>query len=157
MDKIHITVDGYNKLQEELRILKEVERPAVVDAIAAARSLGDLSENAEYHSAKDKQGMIEARISALESKMSIAEVIDPKTISSDIIRFGATVTLCDEDNGSEQKIQIVGSDESDLKKGLIPVTSPVAVALVGKKKDDYIEVSTPGGTRCYTVMNVEYI
>lgn len=154
--KIPITITGYNKMQEELRELKEIERPAVVDAIAAARALGDLSENAEYHAAKDKQGMIEARISILENKLTVAEVIDPKRINSDTIRFSATVTLMDEDSQKQQVIQIVGSDESDVQHGLIPITSPVATALIGKKQDDYVEVQTPRGTSCYTILKVEY-
>lgn len=152
-----MTLRGYNKLQEELRNLKNVERPQIVEAIATARALGDLSENAEYHSAKDRQGMIETRISDLESKLSKATIIDVSKINSDTVKFGATVEIVDEDSDITSKFQIVGSDEADVKNGLLPITSPIAKTLIGKKKDDPIEVSTPSGIKNYTIMNIEYI
>ena len=157
MNNIPMTLRGYDKLQEELRVLKNIERPQIVEAIAAARALGDLSENAEYHAAKDKQGMIESRISDLEDKLSKATVIDVSKIVSDSIKFGATVELEDDDTSAVLKYQIVGSDEADVKNGLLPITSPIAKMLIGKKTGDCIEVLTPGGTKSYTIINLNYI
>lgn len=151
-----MTLRGYNKLQDELRHLKGVERPQIVEAIAAARALGDLSENAEYHAAKDRQGMVESRISDIEDKLSKATVIDVSKIKSDTVKFGATVVLVDDNDGSLSTFQIVGSDEADVNKGLIPITSPIARGLIGKQKDDWIEIVSPGGAKGYTVVNVAY-
>lgn len=144
-------------MQDEIRQLKNVERPQIVEAIAAAREFGDLSENAEYQAAKDKQGMIEARIVDLEDKISRAEVVDVTNIQSSDIRFGATVELLENDNNKISKFQIVGSDEADIKNGLLPVTSPLAKALIGKTKGDCIDVVTPSGIKSYEIQNIQYI
>lgn len=153
---IPMTLNGYNKLQNELKILRNVERPAVISAIASARALGDLSENAEYHSAKEKQSIIESRITAIEKKLSQATIVDVSNIRSDTIRFGATIEIVDDDTDIKSKFQIVGSDEADIKLGLLPITSPLARALIGKKVDDSIDVSTPSGIKSYTVLSIEY-
>lgn len=155
--KIPMTAGGFETLKSELARLKNIERPAVVEAIAEARSHGDLSENAEYHAAKEKQGFIEGRISELEEKINLAQIIDISTMSGDTVKFGATVTLIDTSNDSIVKYQIVGSDESDVKNGLLSVTSPLARALIGKKVDDEVEVSIPGGSRVYAIDKIEYI
>lgn len=152
-----MTLTGYNKLQDELRYLKNVERPQIVEAIASARALGDLSENAEYHAAKDKQGMVESRITDLEDKLSKATVIDASQIVSDTIKFGATIELVDDDTEVMSKFQIVGSDEADVKNGLIPITSPVAKTLIGKKVGDSIEVRAPNGVKNYTIIGISYV
>ncbi len=153
---IPMTLNGYNKLQEELKNLRNVERPAVINAISSARELGDLSENAEYHSAKEKQSIIESRISEIETKLSKATIIDVSNIDSDIIKFGASVEIVDDDTDVVSKFQIVGSDEADIKSGLLPITSPLARALIGKKVDDSIDVNTPSGIKSYTVLSVVY-
>ena len=153
---IPMTLAGYQKLQDELRDLKNNERPAVIEAIASARELGDLSENAEYHAAKEKQGIIESRIRVLESRISQAQVIDVNAINSDSVKFGATVELVDDDTDITQKFQIVGSDEADIKAGLLPITSPLAKALIGKKVDDPVDVKTPGGLKSYTIISIDY-
>jgi transcription elongation factor GreA len=157
MDTIPMTLRGFESLQEELRRLKNVERPQIVDAIATARALGDLSENAEYHAAKDRQGLVEARISILEDKISKSSVVDVSKIVADTVKFGATVEIEDHDSGVVTKFQIVGSDEANIKAGLLPITSPIAKALIGKREKDDIEVSTPSGTRGYTILRLEYI
>ena len=151
-----MTLTGYNKLQDELRHLKNVERPQIVEAIASARALGDLSENAEYHAAKDKQGMVESRISDLEDRLSKAMVVDVAKIVSDTIKFGATVEVADDVTDAISKFQIVGSDEADVKRGLLPITSPIAKTLLGKKEGDSIEVFTPNGPTNYTVPHISY-
>jgi transcription elongation factor GreA len=156
MEKIPMTYGGFKRLQEELQHLKNYERLTIIKAISEAREHGDLSENAEYHAAKDKQGFIEGRISELEDKVSRAEVIDVSKISGTDIKFGATVKLCDDDNDEEHTYQIVGSDESDVKKGFLSITSPLARALIGKKADDNIEVITPNGSKAYTILEVRY-
>lgn len=155
--KIPMTRRGFDFLDEELRHLKAVERPAVIKAIADAREHGDLSENAEYHAARERQGFIEGRISELEDKVSRAEIIDPSKISGDEIKFGATVTLHDDDTDEVVVYQIVGSDESDIKKGLLSVTAPLARALINKTVKDEIEVTTPSGSKAYTVKKIEYV
>ena len=155
MEKILITRRGYDVLEAELRQLKSVERPSVIKAIAEAREHGDLSENAEYHSAREKQGFIEGRIKDLESTIGRAEVIDPSKLSG-AIKFGATVRLIDEDSDEERSYQIVGEPEADLEKGLLNVKSPLARALIGKEAGDSVEVRTPGGTRSYEVLSVEF-
>lgn len=155
--KIPMTQRGYSLLEEELRVLKSIERPSVIKAIADAREHGDLSENAEYHAARERQGFIEGRISELEDKVSRADVIDPVKIVGDFIKFGATVTLHDDDTDDIVVYQIVGSDESDIKNGLLSITSPLARALIGKTVGVSVEVSTPSGGKGYNVKKLEYI
>ena len=157
MDKIPMTPAGLEKLSNELKNLKYNERPAIIQAISEARALGDLSENAEYHSAKDKQGFIEGRISFLEGVISSVEVIDPKTLSGDIIKFSATVKIADLDTDEEKIYQIVGKEEADLERGKISFTSPIARAMIGKKKGDEITVITPKGSKDYEIVEVKYI
>ena len=156
MNKIPMTTDGYNRLQEEIKRLKAVDRPAVIRAIAEARTHGDLSENAEYHAAKERQGQIEASIADIEDKLSRALIIDPTELSGDKIVFGATVTLLDEDD-KPIKYQIVGQTEADAKGGRISYNSPLGRALIGRKVDDEIEVSVPAGDRYYLVSKIEFI
>jgi len=157
MEKIPMTVGGYNRLQEELRNLKTVERPAVIKAIAEAREHGDLSENAEYHAARERQSFIEGRVLELEDRISRAEVIDvTKLKGGSAIKFGATVTVSDEDTDEESVFQIVGQDESDIKSGLLSITSPLARALIGKTVGDNVEVTTPGGSKSYEVVKIAY-
>jgi transcription elongation factor GreA len=158
MATIPITTRGAEKLKEELHRLKTVERPAVINAIAEARAQGDLSENAEYEAAKDRQGFIEGRIQEVEGKLSAAQIINPATLEAGgRVVFGATVELEDEDTGDTVKYQIVGEDEADLKQGLINVSSPIARALIGKEEGDTAEVQAPGGVRRYEVVTVSYI
>lgn len=156
MEKIPMTRAGFVALDEELKVLKSVERPAVIRAIAEAREHGDLSENAEYHAAREKQSFIEGRIKELEGILSLAEVIDPAKLSGSI-KFGATITIVDEDSDEEKTYQIVGEAEADLEKGLLNVRSPLARALIGKDEGDSVEVRTPGGQRSYEVLSVRYI
>ena len=155
MEKIPLTRAGYDKLDAELKHLKSVERPEIIAAIAEARAHGDLSENAEYHSAKEKQSFIEGRIKELESVISLAEVIDPSKLSGSI-KFGATVQLVDEDTEEERTYQIVGEYEADIEKGRLNIRSPLARALIGKTVGDSVEVRTPGGERSYEVLAVSY-
>ena len=158
MATIPITKRGAEKLKEELHRLKTVERPAVISAIAEARAQGDLSENAEYEAAKDRQGFIEGRIMEIEGTLSAAQIIDPSALDAGgRVVFGATVELEDEDTGDAVKYQIVGEDEADLKHGLINVSSPIARALIGKEEGDTAEVQAPGGVRRYEVVAVSYI
>ena len=156
MDKVPMTADGYAVAEAEVKELKTVDRPRIIAAIAEARAHGDLSENAEYHAAKEEQGLTEARVNHLEDQLSRADVIDVSALSGNQIKFGATVTLIDED--TEQKViyQIVGDIESDVKKQKISISSPIARALIGKSKGDTVEVSTPGGGKCYEVMTVKF-
>ena len=156
MDKILMTRAGHTALETELKTLKSVERPAIIKAIAEAREHGDLSENAEYHSAREKQSFIEGRIKELEAVLSLAEVIDPTKLSG-AIKFGATVTLVDEDTDEEKTYQIVGEYEADIEKGLLNIKSPIARALIGKDEGDSVEVRTPGGDRGYEVLKIEYV
>ena len=156
MTKIPMTVDGYNRLHEELKRLKSVERPAVVRAIAEARTHGDLAENAEYHAARDRQSFIEGRLAELEDKIARAEVIDVSKLSGSAVKFGATVTLADEETDEEQTFWIVGEDEADIKDGRLSVTSPLARALIGKGKGDSVEVSTPRGNKSYEIVTVAF-
>ena len=155
MEKIPMTPTGFAALEAELKHLKSVERPAIIEAIASARELGDLKENAEYHSAREKQGFIEGRIKELEGVLSLAEVIDPAKLSG-TIKFGATVTLVDEDTDEEKTWQIVGEHEANIEKGLLNIKSPIARALIGKDEGDSVEVRTPGGVRSYEVLNIEF-
>jgi transcription elongation factor GreA len=158
MVTIPITRRGAEKLKAELHKLKTVDRPAVINAIAEARAQGDLSENAEYDAAKDRQGFIEGRIQEVEGKLSAAQVIDPTTVAADgKVVFGATVELEDEDSGHKVTYQIVGEDEADLKLGLINISSPIARALIGKEEGDIAEVQAPGGVRRYEIMAVKYL
>ncbi len=150
-----MTKKGHSALETELKQLKSVERPAIIKAIAEAREHGDLSENAEYHSAREKQSFIEGRIKDLEGVLSLAEVIDPATLSG-AIKFGATVTLIDEDTDEEKTWQIVGEHEANIEEGLLNVTSPLARALIGKEEGDSVEVRTPGGEKSYEVVSIAY-
>ena len=156
-DKVPMTTKGYTTLSNELAQLKTIERPAVIKAISDAREHGDLSENAEYHAAKEKQSFIEGKIAELEDKVSRADIIDVSKITGEIIKFGATIRLYDCDAEEEIGYQIVGSDESDVKNGLLSITSPLARALIGKKANDAVEVSTPSGSKSYEVLNIQYI
>jgi transcription elongation factor GreA len=158
MSTIPMTQRGSEKLKEELHRLKTVERHAVIQAISEARAQGDLSENAEYDAAKDKQGFIEGRILELEGKLAAAQIIDPATLNADgKVVFGATVDLEDEDTGAAVTYQIVGDDESDLKLGFISISSPISRALIGKEVGDVAEVQAPGGLRHWEVMAVRYV
>ena len=157
MDKIPITNIGFEKLEEELKILKSVERPTVIKSIAEARDHGDLSENAEYHAAKEKQSFIEGRIADLENKISRAEIIITKKLKSNKIIFGATVTLGEVGKKKQLVYQIVGTEEADVESGKISISSPLARALLGKKVDDSIEVNSPGGSKEYEVENIEFL
>jgi len=156
MDRVPMTPGGLKKLQDELRRLKSEERPSIIRAIAEARAHGDLSENAEYHAAKERQSFIEGRIAELEDKTSRAEVIDPATMSGDTVRFGATVKVVDEETDAETQYQIVGADEADIESGRISITSPIARAMIGKASGDQIEVHAPGGARYYEILDVAY-
>ena len=156
MDKVPLTIKGYAALEEELRQRQQVERPRIIQAIAEARSLGDLSENAEYHAAKEAQALNEGRILELESLISRAEVIDVTKLSGDRIKFGATVKLVDEDTEEEKTYQIVGEPEADVRSGRVSVTSPIARALMGKTVGDTVEVTTPGGGKSYEVIKVMF-
>ncbi len=152
-----MTASGYKALEEEINQLKTVERPAVIRLITEARAHGDLSENAEYHAAKERQAFIEGRVIALEDQLGRAEVIDVSRLSGGTVKVGATVTLVDEDTDEERKYQIVGDLEADAKNGRISVSSPIARAIIGKSKGDTVEVSTPGGARSYEILKVEWI
>lgn len=151
-----MTAEGYKALDEELKRLKTVERPAVIAAIAEARSHGDLSENAEYHAAKERQGWIEGQIAEIEDKMARAQVIDVSKLSGSHVKFGATVSLVDEDTDEEARYQIVGEHEADVKQGRVSITSPLARAMIGKESGDVVEVNTPGGTKAYEITKVEW-
>lgn len=156
MQKLPMTRAGSDALEVELKQLKSVERPAIIRAIAEAREHGDLSENAEYHSAREKQSFIEGRIKELEGALSLAEVIDTAKLSGSI-KFGATVTLVDEDTDEEKTWQIVGEHEANIEMGLLNIKSPLARALIGKDEGDSVEVRTPGGERAYEVLKIQYI
>ena len=151
-----MTADGYARLEEELRHLKAVERPAVIRAIAEAREHGDLSENAEYHAARERQSFIEGRLGELEDKISRADVIDVGKLSGKQIKFGATVTLVDEDTDEKTAYQIVGQDEADIKTKRLSITSPLARALIGKQVGESVEVVTPGGSKVYEIVKVQF-
>jgi transcription elongation factor GreA len=158
MSTIPLTLRGAEKLKAELHRLKTVDRHAVIQAIAEARAQGDLSENAEYEAAKDKQGFIEGRILEIEGKLAAAQVIDPSRLEAEgRVVFGATVDLEDEDSGTRVTYQIVGDDEADLKQGLVSISSPIARALIGKEVGDVAEVQAPGGLRHYEIMDVRYV
>jgi transcription elongation factor GreA len=156
MTKIPMTADGYARLEEELKHLKTVARPDVIRAISEAREHGDISENAEYLAARERQSFIEGRLAELEDKISRAEVIDPATLSGKQVKFGATVTLIDEDTEEKSVYQIVGEDEADIKQKRLAITSPLARALVGKSVGDSVEVTTPSGSRSYEISKVAF-
>ena len=156
MDKIPMTEDGQKRLIEELKTLKTVERPLIVKAIADARSNGDLSENAEYHAAREKQSFIEGRVAEIEDIISKAEIIDVSLLSGSVVKFGASVTIINLEDKKESKYQLVGEFEADIESKKISVTSPIARALIGKKKGDYIEVSTPKGITSYEIKSVRF-
>jgi transcription elongation factor GreA len=156
MERVPVTVEGYKRLEEELHRLKSEERPRIIQAISEARSHGDLSENAEYHAAKEAQGLNEARVAELEDKISRADIIDTTKLSGATVKFGATVTLVDEDTEEKVKYKIVGDTEASVKDGKISISSPIARALIGKSKGDTAEVMTPKGARSYEVLKVEW-
>lgn len=156
MNKVPMTSEGYAELESELKRLKQVERPRIVQAISEARSHGDLSENAEYHAAKEAQGMNEARVAELEDKLGRAEIIDISKLDGDTVTFGAMVKLLDEDTEQERVYRIVGDLEADVKDGKISVSSPIARALIGKKIGDFVEVSAPGGARGYEILDIRF-
>ena len=156
MDKVPMTVDGFSRLESELKRLKTEERPAVIRALAEARGHGDISENAEYHAAKERQAFIEGRMAVIEDKISRAEVIDVSKLSGKDVKFGAVVKLADEDTDEVVTYQIVGEDEADVNEGRLSITSPLARALIGKTVRDSIEVTTPRGAKAYEVKNVSY-
>lgn len=156
MEKIPMTKEGLTELVDELRRLKTVERPAIIKAIAAAREHGDLSENAEYHAARERQSFVEGRVAELEGIVSHAEVIDVTKLSGDVVRFGARVVLADEDTDEETRYQIVGAHEANASAGKISITSPLARALIGKSLGDSVEVLAPGGQKSYEIVKVSY-
>jgi transcription elongation factor GreA len=157
MERIPMTAAGYKALEDEINLLKTVERPAVIRMIEEARAHGDLSENAEYHAAKERQAFIEGRVMELEDKIGRADVIDVSKLSGSTVKFGATVQLVDEDTNAKMKYQIVGDLEADAKRGRISISSPIARALIGKAKGDTVEVSAPGGARSYEILKVEFV
>ena len=152
-----MTGEGYRTLDEELKRLKTQERPSVVAAISEARAHGDLSENAEYHAAKDRQGWIEGRIAEIEDKMARAQVIDVSKLSGAQVKFGATVTVVDEDTEDEARYQIVGEHEADVKSGRLSLTSPLARSMMGKESGDVVEVTTPSGVKSYEILKIEWV
>ena len=152
-----MTAGGYSALDEELKRLKTLERPAVIAAISEARAHGDLSENAEYHAAKERQGWIEGRIAEIEDKIARAQIIDVSKLSGAQIKFGATVSVVDEDTEEEARYQIVGEHEADVKGGRVSITSPIARAMIGKEMGDVVEVNTPGGVKAYEILKVEWL
>ena len=157
MEKVPMTSAGHTAMIDEVKHLKSVERPRIIKAIEEARSHGDLSENAEYHAAKEQQGWAEARVAELEDKLSRAEIIDISKLSGDTVMFGAQVTLIDEETDGKTSYQIVGEFEADVKKGKISVSSPIARAIIGKKMGDSVEVNTPGGGKSYEIAKVTWL
>jgi transcription elongation factor GreA len=156
MERVPMTIEGFKKLEAELHRLKSVERPRIIQAISEARSHGDLSENAEYHAAKEAQGLNEAKVAELEDKVSRADIVDTTKLSGNTVKFGATVTLVDEDTEEKVKYKIVGDLEASVKDGKISISSPIARALIGKSKGDTAEVMTPKGPRSYEILKVEW-
>jgi len=156
MERVPMTIEGYRSLEAELQRLKSEERPRIIQAIAEARAHGDLSENAEYHAAKEAQGLNEARVADLEDRISRADIVDTSKLSGDTVKFGATVTLVDEDTDEKVKYQIVGDFEASVKDGKVSISSPIARALIGKAKGDTAEVTTPRGARSYEVLKIEW-
>lgn len=157
MEKVPMTASGHKALEEELQRRQSEDRPAIIAAIAEARAHGDLSENAEYHAAKEQQSHNEGRVSELEDLLSRAEVIDVTKLSGDSVKFGATVELADEDTDEESTYQIVGDQEADVKSGKISISSPIARALIGKSEGDSVEVTAPGGSKSYEILSVKFI
>ena len=156
VEKVPMTQKGFDKLREELRVRQQEERPRIIEAISEARAHGDLSENAEYHAAKESQSLNEGRISELEDLLARAEVIDLAKMSGDTIKFGATVKLVDEDTEEEKTYQIVGDQEADVKEGRISISSPISRALIGKSVGDSIEVNAPGGSKAYEILAINW-
>ncbi|MBL8701453.1 MAG: transcription elongation factor GreA [Alphaproteobacteria bacterium] len=156
MDKIPMTKEGYARLEAKLKSLKSVERPSIIKAIAEARDHGDLSENAEYHAARERQSLVEGQIAELEDKLARADVIDVSLLSGTAIKFGAKVTLADEDTDEENTYQLVGQEEADIDRGLLAITSPLARALIGKQKGESVEVVTPKGSKVYEIVKVKF-
>ena len=156
MEKVPMTEAGYENLLKELKRLKTEERPTIIRAIEEARAYGDISENAEYHAAKERQAFIESRVAEIEDKAARAEVIDVSKLSGKQIKFGATIRLADEDTDARITYQIVGTDESDIKSGLLSISSPLARALIGKTKGDSVEVVTPGGSKAYEIISLKF-
>ena len=156
MQKIPMTKAGYEVLQDELKDLKEVQRPEVISAIAEAREHGDLSENAEYHAAREKQSFIEGRIAEVEAIVSLADVIDPVAVAGDTVKFGATVIIADCETDEEKTYQIVGDPEANLETGKIALSSPIAKSLIGKEEGDEVKVQAPGGTKEYEIVEIQY-
>jgi len=152
-----MTAEGYQALDDELKRLKTAERPTVIAAIAEARLHGDLSENAEYHAAKDRQGWIEGRIAEIEDKIARAQIIDVSKLSGDQVKFGATVSVVDEDTEESARYQIVGEHEADVRSGKISIASPIARAMIGKERGDVVEVNTPGGVKAYEILKIEWV
>jgi len=157
MEKVPMTAGGYTSLDEELKRLKTLERPSVIAAISEARQHGDLSENAEYHAAKERQGWIEGRIAEIEDKIARAQIIDVSRLSGSQVKFGATVTVVDEDTEDEGRYQIVGEHEADVKAGRISLSSPLSRAMIGKEVGEVVEVNTPGGVKAYEILKVEWV
>lgn len=157
MDRIPMTAAGFTRLEAELKELKSNARPSVIQAISTAREHGDLSENAEYSAAKEQQSLIEGRIAELADKLGRSEIIDVSSISGSQVKFGATILLADEDTDEETRYQIVGEDESNIEQGRLSVTAPLARALIGKEQGDSIEVTTPGGSKAYEIVEVTYV
>ena len=152
-----MTAEGYQALDAELKRLKTEERPAVIQAISEARAHGDLSENAEYHAAKERQAFIETRVAEIEDKIARSQVIDVSKLSGKQVKFGATVNLVDEDSGEKSKYKIVGEDEADVKAGKVSITSPIARAMIGKEEGDVVEVMAPGGAKSYEIVKVKFL
>ncbi|HTX50536.1 MAG TPA: transcription elongation factor GreA [Caulobacteraceae bacterium] len=157
MDKVPMTAEGYHALDEELKRLKTQERPTVIASIAEARTHGDLSENAEYHAAKERQGWIEGRIAVIEDQIARAQIIDVSKLSGDQVKFGATVSVVDEDTEESARYQIVGEHEADVRLGKISIASPIARAMIGKETGDVVEVNTPGGVKAYEILKIEWV
>jgi transcription elongation factor GreA len=157
MDKVPMTGEGYQALDDELKRLKTQERPAVIAAISEARTHGDLSENAEYHAAKERQGWIEGRIAVIEDQIARAQVIDVSKLSGAQVKFGATVSVVDEDTEESARYQIVGEHEADVRLGKISIASPIARAMIGKESGDVVEVNTPGGVKAYEILKIEWV
>ncbi|HLY57111.1 MAG TPA: transcription elongation factor GreA [Stellaceae bacterium] len=156
MMKVPMTEAGFGRLQDELRRLKTIDRPAIIKAIAEAREHGDISENAEYHAARERQSFIEGRVIELEDKIARADVIDVSKLNGSVVKFGATVVLADEETDEENTFQLVGEDEADIKQGLLSVTSPLGRALIGKSHGENVEVSTPRGSKAYEIVKVVF-
>ncbi|NQX79166.1 MAG: transcription elongation factor GreA [Hyphomicrobiaceae bacterium] len=157
MERVPITAEGYAAMEAELQRLKSEVRPRIIQAISEARAHGDLSENAEYHSAKEAQGMNEAKVAELEDKLGRADVVEPSMLSGNTVKFGATLTLVDEDTEDTVVYKIVGELEADVKAGKVSITSPIARALIGKQEGDSVEVTTPKGSRSYEILKIEWI